>query len=166
MRNACTDRKDQLLEAALAESPGGELLEHLRKCPMCAQELSVLRARRERMDALLPLVAHEQDVSQDFRARVLDAAERASKSRGSSHLWTWGVGVVAMTVAVLLLFFTVHRRASPLVPESQLAAAQKLAEWRAPSDVLLLTPGGDFLRATPKLGDSYLRTSTVDHKEK
>lgn len=71
-----------------------------------------------------------------------------------------------MTVAVLLLFFTVHRRASPLVPESQLAAAQKLAEWRAPSDVLLLTPGGDFLRATPKLGDSYLRTSTVDHKEK
>ena len=71
-----------------------------------------------------------------------------------------------MTMAALLLSFTVHRGAPRLLPENQLAAAQKLAQWRAPSDVLLLTPDGDFLRATPKLGDAYLRTSAVDHKEK
>jgi anti-sigma-K factor RskA len=166
MSNACTDRKDQLLEAALAESPGGELLEHLQTCPSCAHELSVLRARRERMDALLPLVAQGEDVSPGFRARVLDAAESASKLKRSFHLWTWSVGAAAVIVVALLLSFTVHRRASPLVPDNQLAAAQKLAEWQAPSDALLLTPGADFLRATPKLGDSYLRISAVDHKEK
>jgi len=38
-----------------------------------------------------------------------------------------------------------------------LASAQKLAEWRAPSDVLLAIPGRRILQATPKLGASYLK---------
>jgi hypothetical protein len=165
MRKVCKDRKDELLEAALGERPGGELLEHLRICPSCAQELSGLRARRERMDALLPLLARGQELSPEFRARVVGAAEGARRSRGSSRRSTWGLGVAAMAAAGLWVSFAAHRRAAPLVPES-LLGAQELAEWRAPSDVLLRTPGGDFLRAMPKLGDSYLRTSAVEHKEK
>jgi hypothetical protein len=38
----------------------------------------------------------------------------------------------------------------------ELGAAQKLAEWRAPSDSLLKTPGQEVLNETPKLGESYL----------
>jgi hypothetical protein len=41
----------------------------------------------------------------------------------------------------------------------ELAAAQKLAEWRAPSDSLLKTPGQEILKTTPKLGDAYFPVS-------
>jgi hypothetical protein len=48
---------------------------------------------------------------------------------------------------------------------TDLAAAQKLAEWRAPSDVLLATPGQEILRTSPKLGESYLRVPAKKNEE-
>ncbi len=64
-----------------------------------------------------------------------------------------------------MIVLTLHRGTVPAVPEAELAAAEKLVEWRAPSDVLLETPGRDILRATPRLGESYLHVPVKTDEE-
>jgi anti-sigma factor RsiW len=157
MKNDCTKWKDPLLEAALTGTAAGGLEEHLLKCVRCAGELEALRARRERLDALLPLVARGAEAPAEFRARVLCAAEAASEAKRGWLRPIWGLaGAMVVTVATSIFVLTFHPRAKPIVPETELAAAEKLVEWRAPSDVLLETPGPEILRATPRLGESYL----------
>lgn len=157
MKNDCTQWKDQLLEAALTGAAASGLEEHVLKCANCAEELAALRARRERLDALLPLVAQGAEPSPEFRVRVLAAAGAASEAKRGRPWRVWGLaGATAMIVATLMIGVTLHRRAVVTVPKTELAVAQKLVEWRAPSDVLLKTPGQEILRTTPRLGESYL----------
>ena len=166
MKNDCRKLKDQLLEAALTGTASGHLEEHALKCAHCAEELEVLRARRERLDALLPLVAQGAEPPAEFRARVLAAAEAASEAKRGQPRRLWGLaGAMAVIVAMLLIGLTMHRRAVRTVPETELAAAEKLVEWRAPSDVLLETPGREILRTTPRLGESYLHVPVKTDEE-
>jgi anti-sigma factor RsiW len=166
MKSNCTNWKDQLLEAALTGTAAAGLEEHVSKCAQCAEELAALRARRERLDALLPLVAQGAEPPAEFRARVLAAAEAASEAKRGRAWRVWGLaGAMAVIVATLLIGLTWHWRAVWTVPETELAAAQKLAEWRAPSDVLLETPGREILRTTPRLGESYLHVPVKTGEE-
>lgn len=165
MTNDCARWKDELLEAALTGTVAQRLQEHLSGCGDCALELATLRARRERLDKLLPMMVREAEPSSGFRARVLAAAESAKERR----VRTWRVwaltGATAAVAVALMIGFLVHRRTIPAVPGGDLASAEKLAEWRAPSDVFLITPGQEILRTTPKLGESYLKMSTKKHEE-
>ena len=164
--NDCAKWKDLLLEAALTGAVGGVLEEHLQRCADCARELEALRARRERLEALLPLVAGQVEPPSEFRARVLAAAEAASEQKHARSWRVWALaGATATVVAALITGLTLQRRAARGVPQDELVAAQKLAEWRAPSDVLLETPGQQILRTTPKLGESYLKVLTKKEKE-
>ena len=157
MKKACEKWKDQLLEAALTESAGEDLAEHLRSCADCAAELKALKARRTRLDTLLPLVAQGSEPSADFRARVLAAAEPAYGSKRVPRWRAWTLaGATAAAATVLVLGAWWYRGTARTIPPDEVAAAQKLAEWRAPSDSLLATPGREILRTTPKLGESYL----------
>lgn len=157
MKNHCKKWKDQLLEAALTGTSAAGLEDHLLKCANCAEELDALRARRERLDALLPLVARGAEPPADFRARVLARAEAASEARRERPWRAWGLaGTMTVILATLIISLTLHRRAARIVPETELAAAEKLAEWRAPSDVLLKTSGPEVLRTMPRFGESYL----------
>ena len=166
MKNECAKWKDQLLEAALTGTAAGGLEEHVSKCANCAKELAALRARRERLDALLPLVARGAEPPTEFRARVLAAVEAASEGKRGRPWRVWRLaGAMAVIVATLLIGWELRRRAAPSVPETELAAAEKLAEWRAPSDVLLETPGREILRTTPKLGESYLHLPVKANEE-
>src|SRR5260370_42447671 len=81
MKKACEKWRDQLLEAALTGATAKGLEEHLRACANCSDELSELRARKARLDALLPLAVQGAGPSADFRARVLAAAEAASERK-------------------------------------------------------------------------------------
>jgi hypothetical protein len=166
MNSDCAKWKDRLLEAALTGAAASGLEEHMLKCASCAGELAALRARRERLDALLPLVAQGAEPSPEFRARVLAAAEAASEAKRRRQWRVWGLAVAtAMTVAALTIGLTLHRRAAVTVPKADLAAAEKLVEWRAPSDVLLKTPGQEILRTTPRLGETYLRVPVKKDEE-
>jgi len=157
MKKACEKWKDQLLEAALAGATAKRLEEHLRACTNCSQELSELRARKARFDALLPLTAQAAGPSADFRARVLAAAEAASEGKSARPWRVWTLaGVTAVILAALVIGVTSYRKTAGTVPADELAAAQTLTEWRAPSDVLLANPGQEFLRKMPRLGESYL----------
>jgi hypothetical protein len=167
MKNDCTKWHDSLLEAALTGTVPPALQQHLSACPSCTEEFSALRARRERLDALLPLVAQSGEPSPEFHARVLAAAEAPGNARRTPPWLAWGLATVAaLLVAALITSFALRSRTSPPVPQAELAAAQKLAEWRAPSDIFLQTPGSEMLRSTPKLGVSYLRLPAKTDKEK
>jgi hypothetical protein len=166
MKNACEIWKDQLLEAALTGSLAAGLEEHLRTCMICSEELDNVRARKARLDTLLPLVAPGAEPSADFRARVLAAAGAAGEGR---RAWPWRVWTLAGATAVVAVFLmiavTVQRRTARMIPGDELATAQKLAEWRAPSDGLLATPGQEILRTMPKFGKSYLNVPVKKDEE-
>ena len=157
MKNACEKWKDDLQEAALTGARTPELAEHLQTCAHCSAELRELEARKARLDALLPRVAQGAQPSADFRARVVAAAEAAGKRRWMLRWQAWTLaGAAAAAATVIVVGAVRHRGTTAKIPPEELAGAQKLAEWRAPSDSLLATPGQEILRTTPKLGESYL----------
>jgi hypothetical protein len=85
---------------------------------------------------------------------VLAAAEATGEGKRARP---WRVLTLAgVTAAALVVGVTSYRRTAGTVPADELAAAQTLAEWRAPSDVLLANPGQEILRKMPTLGESYL----------
>ncbi len=158
MTNVCGKWKDQLLEAALTGAQPRDLELHLRSCKRCAEELRELEGIRARQDSLLPLLVSGSQPSPEFRTRVLAAAEAGERKR--APLWrVWAlVGATAAAATVFMIQRSTVRRAEA----EELAAAQRLAEWRAPSDSLLRTPGQEILKTAPKLGESYL---TVPRKK-
>jgi anti-sigma factor RsiW len=156
MTNACEKWNDSLREAALTGASTRELSEHLQTCADCTAELKYLEARKAQLDSLLPMLAQGSQPSPDFRANVL-AAARAIGEKKHAQPWKFGVLAGALaTVAILVVVVSLRRQTAPPVSTSELAVAQKLAEWRAPSDTFLATPGQEILRTTPKLGQSYL----------
>jgi hypothetical protein len=166
MKNVCKEWKDQLLEAALTDVMTHDFEEHLRTCAKCSGELEETRARKARLDALLPIVARGAEPSADFRAQVLAAAERGIEEKHARPWRTWTLaGAMAAVATALIIGVIWYRGASRTIPESELAAAQKLAEWRAPSDTLLVTPGGEILRTMPRFGDSYLNVPVKKAEE-
>jgi hypothetical protein len=165
MKNDCAKWKDELLESALTGTAAGGLAQHLSSCARCAEELAFLRTRRENLDALLPLVARSAELAPGFRARVMAAVDpKESKPRPKWRAWALAGATVAVAAA-LLIGFTVHERTVRTASQSELAAAKKLAEWRAPSDVLLETPGREILGTTPRFGESYLHVPVKWDKE-
>lgn len=167
MKHDCEKWNDHLLEAALAGTAAGALEEHLLTCAECAKELAALRARQEHLDALLPLMAQGAEPRAGFHARVLAAAEAASEAKRGWAWRTWRLaGATATIMATLIIGSTWYWREVRTVPETELTAAQKLAEWRAPSDALLETPGREILWTTPRLGESYLQVpAKIDEEE-
>jgi hypothetical protein len=97
---------------------------------------------------------------------VLAAAESASEGKRARPWREWALaGATAVVVVALMVGVPLLRKNGPAVPEDELTAAQKLAEWRAPSDGLLKTPGQEILMTTPKLGNSYLNVPVKTDKE-
>ena len=156
MKGACEKWKDQLLEAALLGATSRNFEEHLRSCAICSSELDAVRARKVRLDELLPLVARGSEPSPDFRARVLVAAPAAREGKRARQWRAWTLAGATAAIVVLMIGAAIFRRTGQTIPADELAAVQKLSEWRAPSDSLLVTPGQDILRTMPKLGESYL----------
>jgi len=166
MKNAWEKWKDLLREAALTGTTAKDLEEHLRGCAKCSAELDEVRARAARLDALLPLVTKGAEPSADFRARVLVAAAAAREGKLARPWRVWTLaGAAALVAVVLMAAVTLQRRAARMIPGDELAAAQKLAEWRAPSDGLLATPGQEMLRTMPRLGESYLNVPLKKDEE-
>ncbi len=157
MTNTCAKWKDQLLEAALTGAVTVELEHHRKACARCAAELEALRARREQMETLLPLVARGAELPADFRARVVARAEAESDRKRAWLGRGWLLaGATAVVVAALAIAVSSLHKMAQTPPAAELAAAEKLAEWRPPSDVLLDIPGREILRTTPRLGESYV----------
>jgi anti-sigma factor RsiW len=166
MKNACERWKGQLREAALTGASSLELAEHLQTCAHCSEELRDLEARTARLDTLLPRVVQGGEPSTDFRARVLAAAEAGGKRKRARRWQAWMLAGAGATAAIILVVGAVwHRGTTGKIQPDELATAQKLAEWRAPTDSLLATPGREILRTTPKLGESYLNVPMKEVEE-
>ena len=165
MKDACEKWKDQLLEAALTEATTKDLEEHLQACTICSRELDAVRARKAQLDELLPLVARGAEPPADFQAHVLAAAEAASGASRARRWRVWTLAGATAAIVVLMIGATMYHRAAQRIPEKELAAVQRLAEWRAPSDALLATPGQEILRTMPRLGESYLNVPVKRNEE-
>jgi hypothetical protein len=165
MKDACGKWKDQLLEAALTEATTKDLEEHLRACTICSRELDAVRARKAQLDELLPLVARGAEPPADFQAHVLAAAEAASGASRARRWRVWTLAGATAAIVALMIGATMYHRAAQRIPEKELAAVQRLAEWRAPSDALLATPGQEILRTMPRLGESYLNVPVKRNEE-
>jgi hypothetical protein len=166
MKKACGKWKDSLREAALVGITAKDLEEHLRGCADCATELEDLRVRAARLDTLLPLMMRGAEPPADFRARVLAAADAAGRGKRVRPWQAWTLaGAGAAVVVVLIFAVTLQRRTARRIPEDELAAAQRLAEWRAPSDGLLAIPGREILQTMPRLGQSYLNVPVKRDEE-
>jgi len=163
MKFACDNWKDQLLEAALTGATTRDFEEHLRICATCSGDLEARRERRMRLEGLFPLVARGAEPRADFRARVLAAAGSGAKRARPWRVWT--LAGAAAAIVVLIVGATMYRRAGQKIPEKEIAAVQRLAEWRAPSDALLATPGQEILRTMPRLGESYLHVRVKTDEE-
>jgi hypothetical protein len=155
MNNACMKWNDHLLEAALAEVTDSGLRDHLSQCAGCAARLQALRARREQMDTLLPLLARPAGIPPDLYTRTMGAAE-ASRTHRQPNFWRQGAfaGAVAVIVIAATIGWTWKQRRNEA--NAELRAAQQLAQWRSPTQVLLQIPGQEFLTNTPKLDESYI----------
>ena len=166
MKDRCETWKEQLAEAALTGTMTEGLDEHLRTCVTCAVALKGLRARKERMDALLPFVAKGPGPGVDFRARVLDAAAATNERKRTQPWRIWRLaGATAIVAVMLMVGVKWYHRTERTVSQNELAALQKLTEWRAPSDALLATPGQEILRTMPRLGESYLNVPVKKDEE-
>jgi anti-sigma factor RsiW len=165
MKNACDKWKEQLLEAALTGTTSKDLEGHLRSCSNCSRELDAVRARKARLDELLPRVVQEAEPSANFRARVLAAARAASEGKHAQPWRLWILAGATAAIVMLMIGGAMYRRAAQTIPPEQIAIVQKLAEWRAPSDGLLRTPGQEILKTMPKLGKSYLNVPVKTDEE-
>jgi hypothetical protein len=156
MKNSCEKWKEPLREAALTGTAAKDLEEHLSGCAKCSAELEEVRVRAARLDALLPLVVQSAEPSAEFRARVLAAAAAKGEGKRGRPWRIWTLAGAAAVVVVVLISVSWQRRTAGMIPGDELTGAQKLAEWRAPSDALLATPGQEMLRKMPRIGESYL----------
>jgi hypothetical protein len=163
MKDTCEKWKGQLLEAALTGAMTKDFEGHLRSCKTCSRELDAVRARKSRLDELLPLVARGSELPADFRAQVLAAAASGANRARQRRVWTLAGATAA--IVVLMIGATMLWRATQVIQENELAAVQKLAEWRAPSDSLLVTPGQEILRTMPRLGESYMNVPVKTQEE-
>ncbi|HYL09137.1 MAG TPA: hypothetical protein VEU31_00240 [Candidatus Acidoferrales bacterium] len=157
MKNDCGRWKDELLEAALTGTVAPELEQHLASCAGCAKALEALRERRGRLDALLPRVARSAEPPAGLGATVLAAAKAAEHQGTARRRWTWRLAAATAAVAATVTIALLARRAPRRNLDSEIAAAERLARWQAPSDVLLETPSYEVLRSMPKLGETYLQ---------
>jgi hypothetical protein len=160
MKSECTHWKDRLLEAALLPAQDLDLQRHLASCEGCTRELESLKARRKKMDALLPLIMRGAQPSEHLGARIVEAGLAATR-RKQSHRRVWDLALLTVLLAVcvaggLLInrerFMQRHQPAS----RQELETAEKLTQWRAPSDALLKFPGSQILRDSPRLGETYM----------
>jgi hypothetical protein len=104
----------------------------------------------------------EREIRQRFaqlrevdRARTPGFAQTYARARSRRHwlatvqLWPLVIGAAA-AVAIAAIWLEHGRSFSPSTP------APAIATWRAPTDILLRTPGSELLGAMPALGTSVL----------
>jgi hypothetical protein len=162
MTNGSPERKDQQFETALGADAAAEFAEHLLTCRGCAEALSALRMRWEKLERLLPQITSGAGLPTDFRARVLSAVETSEPSR--RFRWRLVFAGVAVAAAVVLALAVrdawVRRR-----DDARLVPVERIAQWRAPSDVFLETPGRRNLQTGPRLGDSIVNLPVTQKQE-
>jgi hypothetical protein len=105
---------------------------------------------RDREIARLFEEKRRSDESSAPPVRELLARPRGPRARRARAAWS--VALAAAAVIVVAASVVLLRARPPRTPETQLpAVAAQIAAWRAPTDVLLQTPGSDLLSQLPVL---------------
>ena len=152
--NPCREWKGRLLDDVLGALPAPATREvemHVEKCAACASALVELRARHQQLELTLAHWVAGAEPPPDFRPRVLAAAEAARGLSLTAPAWA---GVLA-AVAIVLLAGVLIQRFGNAGTGSTVGPTPSLSSWQSPTETLLRSPAEDFLRAAPRLGESY-----------
>ena len=155
---ACTQYSDRLLDyvlGALAPAATRPIEEHVETCSGCAAALDELKRKRTELDrALAELVQAEPPAG--FYSRVVRKAEQSHTAWLPVPVW-WKALSAAAALALVAVLLYQPGRPDPLVEFARQAYA-----WRAPTDALLSTPGGQSLSAELTVGDYYFEFDSTD----
>lgn len=152
--NPCRNWKDRLLDHTLGALPPSAVKEveaHLEKCSACAAAMVELRHRGRQLDSVLAGWVAGAEPPPDFRPRVLSVVETR---RGLSLTPPAWAGALA-AVVVVFLGGALLQRMGDAGAGSTLGPTPSLSTWRSPTETLLHSPDGEFLRSAPRLGESY-----------
>ena len=106
------------------------------------------------------LKRQDQALAPEF-ARYWDALRRLPLTQ---HVWTLNYRFVSAAFALILLAGIaagVWRKGFLKHPEPAEATIAQLSQWRAPTDSLLQTPGGELLRTLPRFGDQTISSAEM-----
>lgn len=87
--------------------------------------------------------------SEEARTPSFERVIGRAPGRFSRRFWGLTVASTVLLAAVTVLVFWVS---NPRQPSTNHAAAPMLADWRAPTDFLLDTPGRELLHTIPEIG--------------
>jgi hypothetical protein len=172
--SACTEWKGKILEFVVKEkyaetdttsdaeriANAGRLELHLKGCAECAALFADLRARAERVDAALPMLADAAELREGFEARVL--ARIADQEMASRRVWWsgWGMRLATAGVVCGVVVGAVTWPQIKKLWQVRPAPEVSITTWRSPTESLLRTPGRELLERGPKVGDVYLPLDT------
>jgi anti-sigma factor RsiW len=166
--NPCDPRwREELADHALGQPVSPALREHLAACSDCRATLQKWQQRMERIDDGVRQFAVSEP-SPHADSRVIAALRE--RPQASSWLHSWGrrtalLGALGAVAIFLAYAWTIHEQRSEAV--KALAAANSISTWRSPTASLLHSPNGDWLDATPRLGNYfYSLNSKTPQKEK
>ena len=157
----CDKWRDDLLDAALGLRAASGLEEHLVSCSACREALAGLRERSQQMEAGVHSLVNAEGPSAAFRGRLIESIE-ARRASGFGWRGPGGVLVASAALAVLgiMLTLSVNRRGGPGDSATPRSTGMAISEWRSPTDAVLRSSAADFLRSSPRLGETYFPMGT------
>ena len=163
---------DDLPRYALNELTGADQQEfdqHIETCASCRREVQALRSDLGLL-ALSTAGARPPARSKDRLMRAIAAEPRGVQARAPQAVprrgLSWALIPAVIALGLLVAVGNLWRQNSALrAAQQELAAAQKLSQWRAPSDTLLTTPGSEMLRSVPRIGQTYLSVPAKSSQE-
>jgi predicted anti-sigma-YlaC factor YlaD len=150
----CAERwKQEIDEHAMGAPLNAALEAHLEECPSCRGALIERKARMSRIDAGVRDLAASEPSPQAI-ARAL-AAQSQNKRRRAPHWWKAVTALAGAAVVVLCVTYAWEMHRGNEEARRALSAGAAIASWRSPTRSLLESPSDRWLRATPRLGESF-----------
>ena len=100
--------------------------------------------------AFRELRAHERAGAPEFEALVVEAPRRLRRPR---RAWLLASGAALAAAIATVIWWPRHMEDDVATPS--------ITQWRAPTDVLLVTPGSQWLSELPALDESVLNLETL-----
>lgn len=110
------------------------------------------------------LKRQDEGMAPSFSSQWDELNPRARTYRG----WTLNYRLAGAALAILLLagiLLAIHNRGQARLAKPPEATLAELSGWRAPTDWLLRTPGGQLLQTVPRLGEPLIGSRNLSNTE-
>lgn len=119
-----------------------------------------------KVDATIQLMVGAEPPAHSV-TRVM-AEVRAEHRQVWLHSWEWRIAAMCLTVLVIAVFaYQWNLRGQRAKAEEAQSAASAIGNWKSPTESLLRTPSGRWLKTPPQFGRYFYQLkTTVPEKER